>query len=233
MFPGVSVIPTGSCTDVQRSVEGLRNANAHHHVRAYGLIDRDTRSNAEVSELESKGVFALDAYSAESLYYCSASIDAVARRQATSINSDPVALARSAKQSALECLSDSGVAEHMAARRCEGTVRRMLVEQAPSSKAILQGTVRVDPIDVDSVNSCELDRYKAMLAVDDIDGLAARYPIRESRAPKCISSALGYRDHHVYERAVVTRVRNGTHLQHALLQRVHALAKELRTPMTS
>ena len=84
LFPDISVVPKGSCIDVQRAVSGLRGSQGLHHVEAFGLIDRDDRDEEEVKPL-ADGVFALDVYSVESLYYCSDAIAAVARRQAESL----------------------------------------------------------------------------------------------------------------------------------------------------
>ena len=81
LFPELSVIPKESCEDVIRAVKGLRDSYEHHHVEAFGLIDRDDRTKDQVRELAQNNVFALEVYSVESLYYCSDAIEAVARRQ--------------------------------------------------------------------------------------------------------------------------------------------------------
>ena len=70
LFPDISVAATGTSTDVQRAVEGMRGSQDLHHVEAYGLIDSDGRSPETVNALSERGVFALDVYSVESLYYC-------------------------------------------------------------------------------------------------------------------------------------------------------------------
>ena len=70
LFPGLSVVPKGSCSDVQRAVSGLRGSQHLHHVEAFGLIDKDDRSDSEVDELAGNNIFALDVCSAEAIYYC-------------------------------------------------------------------------------------------------------------------------------------------------------------------
>ena len=89
LFPDLSVIPKGSCIDVQKAVNGLRGSPNLHHVEAFGLIDRDGRDEETVKQLAEDGVFALDVYSVESLYYCSDAIAAVANRQAESLEATP------------------------------------------------------------------------------------------------------------------------------------------------
>ena len=41
LFPSISVVPKGSCEEVQKAVFGLRESADLHRVEAFGLIDRD------------------------------------------------------------------------------------------------------------------------------------------------------------------------------------------------
>ena len=77
LFPGISVTPVGGCDDVIRAAEGLRNSSSLHDVEAFGLIDGDNRSRKDVERLAQRDIFALNAYSVESIYYCSDAMNAV------------------------------------------------------------------------------------------------------------------------------------------------------------
>lgn len=96
---------SGSSADVQRAVEGIRGSYDLHHVAAYGLIDGDGRSQGVVDVLRDRGVFALDVYSVEALYYCDDSLDAVARRQAESLGLGPESMKDSALRTAFDALA--------------------------------------------------------------------------------------------------------------------------------
>ena len=111
LFPDISVVPTGSCVDVERAVTGLRESLNYHHVEAYGLIDRDDRTDDDVMRLAEKHVFALDVCSVEALYYCSDAIAAVAHRQAETLGSDADEMIESATQKAFDELHQNGLAE--------------------------------------------------------------------------------------------------------------------------
>ena len=136
LFPDISVAASGTSTDVQRAVEGMRDSQYLHHVEAYGLIDSDGRSEDAVNALVERGVFALDVYSVESLYYCSDALDAVAARQAQSLGRDLDGMKESALQAAFAALTESGLTERMAARRCEHLVRDQITSLAPDWKTI-------------------------------------------------------------------------------------------------
>ncbi len=229
LFPGVAVIPSNGCTEVQRAVAGLRNTADHHYVRAFGLIDRDTRSDDEVNQLETKGVFALDVHSVEALYYCSESIRAVAERQGASLGSDSGAMAGSAKSNALAHLANPNVGERMAARRCEGIARHRGLEQTPTWKSTLEHGGCTGPIHVCIPYEAEFKRFHRFLGERNLDSLVARYPIRETGAFKCIAEALRCSVPHDYERMVATQVGASDALRNALKDKVHALAIALET----
>ena len=224
LLPGVSVIPRGNCIDVERSVAGLRNAEELHHLRAYGLIDRDTRTEDQVNELQERGLFALDVYSVEALYYCSAAIEAVAQRQAESIGADAAEMAKTAKLRALVELGKQDIPKRMAARRCEGTVRRTFMEQAPTWRSVLSGNACNVTVDLQAAHEEELCRYKKMLEKEDLDGIVARYPIRHTQAPAQIWEALQCRDHRVYESMVVTQVSANASLRRELIDKLGKLS---------
>ena len=136
LFPDISVVASGGSADVQRAVEGIRGSYDLHHVQAFGLIDSDGRSEKAVDSLRERGVFALDVYSVESLYYCSESLDAVARWQEESLGREPDSMMQFALDAALAALEDDGLAERMAARRCEHVVRNRIASHAPNWETI-------------------------------------------------------------------------------------------------
>ena len=78
----------GSCEEVQKAVLGLREVQEIDNVEAFGLIDRDNRTDENIEKLAEKDILALKVYSVEALYYCSDAVDAVARQQADSMGID-------------------------------------------------------------------------------------------------------------------------------------------------
>ncbi len=69
IFPMVSVIPKGSCHDVEHAVSGLRTGEEFHWVRAYGIVDGDGYGFDQIQERRDKGVYALPVYSVEAIYF--------------------------------------------------------------------------------------------------------------------------------------------------------------------
>ena len=225
LFPNLSVVPKGSCEDVQKAVLGIRGSQDMHHVEAFGLIDRDNRSDEEVKELAKKGIFALEVWSVESLYYCSEAIAAVALRQAESVGADSNEFIKSAKQEAIEELK--GKAEHMAARRCERQIREQLLAKVPKLKSIQENPIQQICVSIDSPYAKELERYNNLVEEGKWDQLVARYPLRESRAFRAITKVLKCPNNRDYEAMVIVQIRKNKELAKALKNRIGPLAKEL------
>ena len=190
LFPGVSIVSKGGFSEVQKAVAGLRKAQGHHHVEAFGLIDRDNLSEDEVKRLAKGFVFALNVYSVEALFYCAESIAAVAHRQAETLGRDADEMFEAATKAALDALHGSNIAERMAARRCERIVRNQIGLCLPNWKDIM-GRAEVNfSFSVESPFPSELAQFRELLSDSRLDQLVARYPLRETDALDAVSRAL-------------------------------------------
>ena len=226
LFPELSVIPKGSCNEVARAVKGLRSSQEHHHVEAFGLIDRDDRQPDENEKLATDGIFALDVCSVESLYYCSDAIEAVARRQAVSLGHESGAMVMAAKRYALEAIgSDIDLAPRMAAKRSERRVRSQIENLTPDWRTIMQSEERLEiPSAIESSYPGELARFNELVNTEDLDGLVSRYSLRESRVFDRVAQAVRCVDRDDYQRMLVARVREDHDLARRLKDRIKPLA---------
>lgn len=227
LFPGLSVVPKEGCTGVQRAVAGLRGAYDHHHVEAFGLIDRDDRTSDQVHSLASSGVFALDVHSAEALYYGSCAVHSVACRQAESLGSDSDEMVQIALSSALGSLREKGVAERMAARRCERTLKERILSEIPDYRAIQDNGVAEITLSVTSPFPEEVAHFNSLLDADDWNRLVARYPLRETSAFKRIAQKLECTSQSKYEQMVLIRVQADVDLADKLRAQIGELSRNL------
>ena len=232
LFPDISVAASGTSTDVQRAVEGMRGSQDLHHVEAYGLVDSDGHSQEVVDTLSERGVFALDVYSVESLYYCSDSLDALALWQAQSLGRDSDTMRDSALQAAFQALEESGLAERMAARRCEHLVRDQIASQAPNWKTIRDQALSDFQISLKSPFQDELTRFTKLLEARAFDQLVARYPLRESRVYKAIAGALEFSKRELYEQTLIARIQSDAVLAERLRERIGPLSLALTVQST-
>ena len=233
LFHDISVVAKGSSVDVQKAVKGLRDSCIHHHINAYGLIDQDGRSLENMNKLAEQGIFMLDAYSVESLYYCIESIAAVASRQAESLDRDSDEMKEAAIQAAMNALNEDGLAERMAAKRCERLVRDRMVSRLPTWKDIKANTSLQINLSVKSPFPCELALFRKFIAENKFDQLVARYPLRESGVFRAVSCALEFRTPRLYQETLIARVRADASLARRLRQRIEPLATALSTQSTT
>ncbi|MDE0682531.1 MAG: AAA family ATPase [Candidatus Poribacteria bacterium] len=229
LFPDLSVIPKGSCNDVIRAVKGLWGSREFHHVEAFGLIDRDDRPEDEIEKLSEDNVFVLDVCSAEALYYCSDAIAAVARRQAESLDRDPDEMIETAQKSAMKVIQEIGLAKRMSAKRCERQVYNVIQSLAPDWRQIKKSGRQLHIPTVNSPYADELTLFQKFAAAKNLDGLIARYPLRESSVFIRIAEALECNTRKNYERMVVSRVREDEDLARKLKQRIEPLSNLLNT----
>ena len=226
LFPGISVIPRGSCGEVEKTVEELRKLQEEHNIEAFGLIDRDHRLNKNVEKLNKMGIFTLEVYSVESLYYCSDAIASVAHQQANSKDLDANELIKSVMQKAFEVLkTNTKIAEEMAARKCEHQVRKTVLSKIPGWQAIRDNPNQtiLGPIDPQPYSD-ELSSFNKLVDKEDWDQLIARYPLHKSPTFAEISKTLRCLNKNDYERMVRVQTQRDGELFKKLKQRISPLS---------
>lgn len=227
LFPGVTVTPKGGCAEVGKAVSGLRETSLHHHVAAFGLIDKDDRTEEQCRELARAGVFALEAYSAESLYYCDDSIAAVANRQAESLGLNAEQLISEAKSRAIEVLRDEETRSRLCARRCQSIARSRVMQQLPSWRDIQAcDPVRIE-VPTGEMYQEEINRMESLVENNSWEAVCSRYPVRESQALDVIASALRCPSREQYQLMVIARIAANSSFADALRAKVGSLAAGL------
>ena len=83
IFPMVSVIPKGSCHDVERTVVEGRAVERFHWLRAFGIVDGDGYASDEVLRKRERGIYTVPFYSVEAIYFHPRVIEWIATRQAS------------------------------------------------------------------------------------------------------------------------------------------------------
>jgi len=199
LFPNISVVPKGSCTEVERSVAGIRSTEAEHWINAFGLVDADNRTADQIAELQARHVYALPCYSVESIYYHSSMIDGIATRQAAVTGEDADALRQAAAATVIR-----DVTPHQD-RLCTLMVLQKgkdeLLRHTPDEQAVANGTLNVS-VDLARYLSDEEALFDVKVSESDVDALIARYKVRTTPLLQSIAMALGFQSREKYERAV-------------------------------
>ncbi len=68
LYPDYLIIPCGGCSQVIARTRAFKDSEALHECSVYGLIDRDYRSEHEITALKKDGIYILDVAEVENLF---------------------------------------------------------------------------------------------------------------------------------------------------------------------
>ena len=200
LFPDCTILPKNGQNEVIHSVKGLRNAEDAAWVKAFGIVDRDDRSTEAVVALRRRGVFALDWYSVESIYYHPKLQRRIAERRSELLGGEPSRAIEAAKTAAMDRVRQS--VDHVVDKKVSEVARREALSSVPT--AIDMATVlTIRPVDVPALREEERRILEEMIAVGDLTAVIERYPVRETGALQAIATEMGFRSRRDYETAVL------------------------------
>lgn len=200
VFPNVSIIAKSSCRDVEHTVSSIRVSDSLHWVRAFGIVDNDGRPDADINRLREEGVYALSAFSVESIYYHPHIQNLIAQRQANINGGDVCTYLNNAKAAAIKAIRKD--IEHLSNRIAEKAIRKKFFLYVPKMEDIeSKRPIKVD-IDVAKFVEQEYKRLEDRLNAGNVAEIIFRYPVRETSARDWIAKALEFQNYKQYERAV-------------------------------
>ena len=202
IFPQVSVIPRGTRKSVIDAVRGIRASNALHWVNAFGIVDSDGLNTPEdVAELRKNGIYPIQVYSVESIYFDQKLQADVAKRR-TSLTGDEVSSRlEPAKAAALKAIRVS--ADRLSRLAALRRLREEMLSQMPDTiTSPLDQPIQID-LDAPGVLQHERGALNKLINDENLGAIIQQYPIRKTGALNRISKKLGFDDESEYERAVL------------------------------
>ena len=233
LFPNADIKPSGGHGDVEKAVSALRGNSEYTRIEAYGIVDGDGRPEPPGESSDGSGIFVIDAFCVECIYYCEDAISAVAAHQAPAVGKDADEIVEEIKQSVLSGLADERTAELMAARRSWRRISGNIVRQTPSVQDIVTSQEPNVTIEVNSPFQSELEHYRELLAAMDFDCLAGLYPLYRSSALNALPGLLGLSNRDAYENTLVHLVSADPDLADKLRNRMGAWANDLASGLGS
>ncbi len=226
LFPSLSIKPTGSCREVERSVVGLTGAAGLHWLNPLGLVDRDDRSDKEVEALAERNIFALEVSAIESIFYSGEAIAAIASLQAGLFGLNEEELKNRAVDVGLT-LFDDDVKETLAARRSEKSARNRLMSSLPDWRVIRENRGQNIEISTTTNFDAELELLNNAISANDLDAITSRYAVKKTRIPAAVAETLRFSNQRHYEEAVVTLAKNDEAFRNTLRAKLGALTSYL------
>src|SRR5260221_7028032 len=199
LIKDISVTALGTSREVEQAVLGARGLHDFEWLMAWGIIDRDGRSDAQIAELRARGIWCIPVYSVESIYYHPKVIGEMSRRSVDLHGGSPDSLMAAAQKAA--CTAIEPHIDRLAKRAVEKTVREEVLSAVPKWQELSecdQISVPVNPRGL-----YEKERAAVCQTVNDNawEHIVARCPIRESPALRVIATAIGFQSAGQYESA--------------------------------
>lgn len=189
IYPNVTVMPQGSCTQVEKAVEGIKGTEKLHWINSYGLVDADDRTEEQIQNLLNKGIAALNSYSVEALYYNLEIVKRIAKRLSALTGQDENVLYEKATSN---IVSDINLhKERLCSRLCEKQVRNNIMTLLPKHKDIQEKGNFELKIDLKEIQEKEEAYFDKLVGENKLNNLISRYPIRETPILTKIVTGLG------------------------------------------
>ena len=200
VFPTVSVIAKSSCRDVEHAVSSIRDSGALHWLHAFGIVDNDRRTEADINRLKEKGIYALPVFSVESIYYHPHVQCLVTQLHAAVTGDDASTRLANAKNAAIKVITPH--VQRLSERAAEKALREEVFRHLPRREEIAVGNPINIYIDVASAVAVEREQLQDALNAGNLAEIISQYPVRETPALNEIIKELGFQNCEQYERAV-------------------------------
>ena len=198
LLPTSSVIPMGGCRAVIDAVKTMSKTEEHHHTKCFGVIDADHRDEHDLEALKEGGIFAVDGYSVESIFYDEEIQRKVVAKFMTD-DDDQQQRVSEAKENALHLFGQRS--DFMCRKSAEAKIRQ---EFSTSMNTVWddenESHIRVP---TQEVLKREKEMFERAVENRDLNLLIRRYPVKRSGALKAIVKALGFTDTKTYEQVVI------------------------------
>ncbi|WP_373532882.1 ATP/GTP-binding protein [Vampirovibrio sp.] len=215
LFLECTIIPKNSCNEVQQAIQGIRSTQANHWVKAWGIIDHDGRTIADIEKLKAKGLFPLPLYSIESVYFHPGIIDYIAQEQSETLKKPASEIASLAESKALEKAIHSK--DTLIQNIVEKKTKEQILKQIPN-KATLSKEKKIEfSINVPELFAEEEGAFKTIIGNKNWEELIKRYPVKATGAPNIIASTLGFSKVEHYQNKVIALLKRSKEARHFLL----------------
>ena len=203
-FPGTTVKPKEGRGQVERFTSAVRDMTDLGMTKAYGIVDRDNRSDDEVEQLKANGIFALELCTVESIYYHPDVQRMVVDRHMELIGEDPESKLQEARSAAIDAVR-RGI-DHLVELRSARAVIQTYSEKTPGHKRLREISEVTLTIDVDEERRRQRQELETAVRQDELETLLRKYPIHQTGALEHIARRLGFQNRRQYEQAVLTMV---------------------------
>ena len=231
LFPNAVIRGIGGHGDVESAVRSLRQNNDHTRIEAFGIVDGDGRSEELTKADAHTGIYVLDVYCIECLYFCEEALEAVAKFKAPIVERSAEELVGEVKDSVLARLASEDTVNQMAARRAWSQIKASILGQLPSPEEIRKSSDPKLTLEVSSPFQEEVGHYRQLLCKREFGKLMARYPVHQTNALNPVHHVLKLRNRDDYADTLLYKIRQDHFLAQQLRNRMGSWAETMTTAL--
>jgi hypothetical protein len=219
LFPDWSIVPSGSCESVIRSVAGLSQSTDHHWIEAAGIVDNDGRSEADASALRAKNVHVLPVSEVECVYYLPEVLTAVAKKQGDVHGEDSGEMVQLAKLRGLGALAKSETLERLARKLAKDEIVRTIAAHVPTDVHEEEVVLTLP-----SPYAKFLTKLQRFQETANYEAVVRLTPVRDTGFRHQVAQALLFQSYQQYQRAALLCISESDELKARLRTIVADLA---------
>ncbi|MGV3577146.1 MAG: DUF4435 domain-containing protein [Devosia sp.] len=194
------IVPAGSCEDVRLSVNALRSQKGFHHQDVFGLIDRDVRTEEEMSKLKRRKIFCLSFKEIENLLVSSECLRAFNRHMGfTSAECTAI------EEKILLTLRKKFI--HAAEEKSTISAKRKIINLVETNIQSASTTDQiVSSIDEKSISTIISDIRTKLIHISkdgDWNEILTAFSVRKDNFGSIIADALGLKDFATYREKII------------------------------
>ena len=166
LYPEYYIVPCGSCTQVIARTKAFKNDSTLHHCQVYGIIDRDYRSDYEISKYREDNIYTIDVAEVENLFL----VEELVQLIASHFGSDPDSVFGEVK----EYIIQQRFARQIEKQICQSVVAQLKYQLSSAelsqkneeeAKSSLQAVL--SSLDFEKAKSEQESKFKEVLTGDD------------------------------------------------------------------
>ncbi|MFE8661913.1 DUF4435 domain-containing protein [Serratia nevei] len=189
VFRSYNIVPRSGCQKVIDSVKAMKLNQSFHHVNVFGIIDRDYRTEQEISGLKDIGVYTIDVAEIENILLNESTLRLVAENQ----HLDADVVVNKSLEIAKNMLSKD-VERQASLRTCRALENRLsrIDNKSVGLDAIkITVTETLAEIDVDVLFAESLDLYNNLTKSNDLDEILKYFNNKGLLSNICSTFELG------------------------------------------
>ncbi|RPI06741.1 MAG: DUF4435 domain-containing protein [Ignavibacteriae bacterium] len=190
VYPEYHIIPRGSCEKVIESTKAISETPMLHHLKAYGIIDSDYRTEEEIQKLKESGILTINVAEIENLF-C---IEPLLRLVAINQNLDSDKTVKDVTDFIIKCLEDE--IDVQIANRAEREIQYKLKTYSKDSdteKGLKDGLDKViASLDTSKIYSANKAIYQQAISERSLEKILLLY--NRKNLPKRIAAYFGLKE---------------------------------------